>query len=105
MWNSITLDTPDKIHLMTTEDRRQDVRHFVNIPVDITVHDHFYHGWVKNLATGGVFVKTRGSFSVGEEISFYFLGENKFATVIWVEPQGIGVKFGHRGQYFESGNL
>jgi Tfp pilus assembly protein PilZ len=79
---------------MTTKERRQDVRAFVNIPVDITVQDRFYPGWVKNMATGGVFVKVKGSFSVGQDISFYFLGENQFATVIRVEPQGIGVKFG-----------
>ncbi len=80
---------------MTTKERRQDVRPSVtvNIPVDITVQDRFYPGWVKNMALDGVFVKTRGAFSVGQEISFYFLGENKFAKVIWVESKGIGVKF------------
>ena len=78
---------------MTSEDKRQGVRAFVNIPVDIVVQDHFYHGWVKNMDTGGVFIKVKWSLSVGQDISFYFLGENKFATVIRVEPQGIGVKF------------
>ena len=100
MWNSITLDTPDKIHLprerpvyLSTEERRQDVRASVNIPVDITVQDRFHHGWVKNMAPDGVFVKVRGSFYVGQDISFYFFGEAKIATVIWDDPKGIGVKF------------
>ncbi len=79
---------------MTTKEKRQDVRASVRIPVDIIVRDRFYNGWVKNMATGGVFVKTRGVFSVGEKISFYFLGENKSARVIRIESQGIAVRFG-----------
>ena len=43
---------------------------------------------------GGVFIKTSGTFSVGQDISFYFGKENMGGTIVWVHAQGIGVKFG-----------
>jgi Tfp pilus assembly protein PilZ len=49
---------------------------------------------IENLSKGGVFIKTSGTFSVGQEISLFFGKENMDGTIIRVEPQGIGVKFG-----------
>ncbi len=71
---------------MTTKEKREHARRPLNIPVDITVQDRFYHGRVKNISKDGAFIETTGVFSVGQEISF-----------IHVDPKGFGVKFGHRG--------
>jgi len=49
------------------------------------------------MAEGGVFVKIKGPFSVGQDVAFYFFREMKFAIVVWVKPNGIGLKFGHWG--------
>ncbi len=48
---------------------------------------------IKNISKGGVFTETKGTFSVGQDISFYFGKENIIGTIVRVEPQGIGVKF------------
>ena len=78
---------------MTTKEKREHARRPLNIPVDITVQDRFYHGRLKNITKGGVFIKTGGTFSVGQDVSFYFGKEIIIGTIIRVEPQGIGVKF------------
>jgi Tfp pilus assembly protein PilZ len=78
---------------MTTEEKRQYDRSSINIPVGITAKDRFYQGWIKNIALGGLFIKVSGSFSVGQDISFYFFEETKKAKIIWIGNQGIGVKF------------
>ncbi len=79
---------------MTTKDKRQHVRHAAHVSVDFSVQGRFYDGLITNISKGGVFIKTSGTFSVGQEISLFFGKENMDGTIIRVEPQGIGVKFG-----------
>ncbi len=78
---------------MTTKEKRERARSPVDIPVDFSVQGRFYDGVIKNISKGGVFIKTSGTFSVGQDISFYFGKENMDGTIVWVHPQGIGVKF------------
>jgi len=78
---------------MTGKEKRKYVRHQVSIPVDISFQGRFYHGWVKNISQTGAFIKVGGSFSVGQDISFYFLREIKIAKIVWVGQQEIAVKF------------
>jgi len=78
---------------MTTKERRKFARNSIDIPIDFTVQGRLYDGLIKNLSKAGVFIKTNGTFSVGQEISSYFGKENMDGTIIWVHPQGIGVKF------------
>ncbi len=87
---------------MITEERRQYVRSSVKIPVGVVTQDRFYQGWVKNMALGGLFIKVNGSFFVGQDISFYFFEETKKATIIWVDPKGIGVKYRGLSRHEES---
>ncbi len=79
---------------MTTKDKRQHVRHAAHVPVDFSVQGRFYDGLITNITKGGVFIKTSGTFLVGQDISFYFGKENMGGTIVWVHAQGIGVKFG-----------
>ncbi len=46
----------------------------------------FYDGLITNISKGGVFIKTSGTFSVGQDISFYFGKENMDGTIVWVHP-------------------
>ena len=78
---------------MTTKDKRQKVRHAAHVPVDFSVQGRFYDGVIRNISKGGAFIKTSGTFSVGQDISFYFGKENMDGTIVWIHPQGIGVKF------------
>ena len=79
---------------MTTKERREHDRSPVDIPVGFIVQGRYNDGLIENLSKGGVFIKTSGTFSVGQEISLFFGKENMDGTIIRVEPQGIGVKFG-----------
>ncbi len=93
---------------MTTKEKREHVRRIVDIPIQFIVRGCLYQGqiknmgkegWVKNIKTGGVFIETEMSFSVGQVISMtysspHFEEKNRIGTIIRVEPQGIGVKFG-----------
>jgi len=78
---------------MTSNEKRKHVRHKVSIPVDINFQGLFYHGWIKNISQTGAFIKMRGLFPIGQDISFYFLREIKIATIVWVGQQEIAVKF------------
>ena len=79
---------------MTAQDRREFVRRPVDIPVKLSVQGRFYDGLIKNISKGGVFIEAKGTFSVGQKISFCFGKETIIGTVIWVDPKGFGVKFG-----------
>ncbi|KKK46599.1 hypothetical protein LCGC14_3163630 [marine sediment metagenome] len=97
---------------MTTKEKRERVRRIVDIPIQFIVQGRLYQGqiknmgkegWVKNIKQGGVFIEIEMSFSVGQVISMtysspHFGEKNRIGTIIRVEPQGIGVKFGYSGQ-------
>ncbi len=94
---------------MTTKEKREHVRRILDIPIQFIVQSRLYQGqiknmgnegWVKKIKTGGVFIETEISFSVGQVISMtysspHFEEKNRIGTILRVEPQGIGVKFGH----------
>jgi Tfp pilus assembly protein PilZ len=96
---------------MTTKEKREHARRIVAIPIQFIVQGRLYQGqiknmgkegWVKNIKKGGVFIETEMSFSVGHVVSMtysspHFGEKNRIGTIIRVEPQGIGVKFGHWG--------
>ena len=72
--------------------------HVFYVTIGFIVQGRHNDGLIENLSKGGVFIKTSGTFSVGQEISLFFGKENMDGTIIRVEPQGIGVKFGYSGQ-------
>ncbi len=96
---------------MTTKEKRERVRRLADIAIQFIVQGRLYQGqiknmgnegWVKNKKKGGVFIETEMSFPVGQVISMtysspHFGEKNRIGTIIRVEPQGIGVKFGHSG--------
>ncbi len=96
---------------MTSNEKREHVRRIVDISIQFIVRGRLYQGqiknmgkegWVKNIKKGGVFIETEMSFSVGQVISMtysspHFGEKNRIGTIIRVEHQGIGVKFGHSG--------
>ncbi|MFQ5484909.1 MAG: PilZ domain-containing protein [Desulfobacterales bacterium] len=85
---------------MTAKDRREYFRIFTSRLVTFTVKGRTYRGVVGNAGDDGVFITTRGHFSVGQEISMTFESpifgnKGRSGTIIWVGSQekGIGVKF------------
>jgi Tfp pilus assembly protein PilZ len=60
--------------------------------------DHIFEGFLKNISSAGVFIKTQENFSAGQILTFEIpLKKNQKARVkgevVWSSPDGFGVKF------------
>jgi Tfp pilus assembly protein PilZ len=81
------------------EGDRKNIRISCMMSVDYADSERAFRDYIYDISTGGVFIKTRESFSLGEEIvlSMTFSAEgNAFkipAEVVRTAPDGIGVKF------------
>lgn len=86
---------------------RKDLRINCLISVDYSNSDRFFKDYIQDISSSGVFIKTRESFSIGEEIvlSMSLSGdENAFripAEVVRTSPEGIGVQFKIQSQVQE----
>ncbi|HDZ13428.1 hypothetical protein LCGC14_2880220 [marine sediment metagenome] len=94
---------------MTTKEKREFVRGLIDILAEFIVQGRLYQGQIKNInkgritireiIEGGVFIETEMSFSIGQNISMtyqspsFFGEENRIGKIVWISPQGIGVKF------------
>ena len=83
---------------MTTKERRRYVRAASLRFVEFVVEDRTCHGTIENKGDGGVFIKTKEHLPVGQDISMtyessIFIREKRIGKIIWIGPQGIGVKF------------
>ncbi len=94
---------------MTTKENREFVRSPVDIPAEFIVQGRLYQGQIKNINKGGwitirdvnkggVFIETEMSFLIGQNVSMTYqspsFGErNRIGKVVWISPEGIGVKF------------
>ncbi len=83
-------------------EKRQFQRTECLMPVNFEVKGQSYRDSLRNLSQGGAFIHTLCSFSLGEEISLELppqdSSERKVGQVIWIGPEGIGVKFKIPGQ-------
>jgi len=83
-------------------EKRQFQRTDCLVPVNFAVKGRSYRDSLKNLSQGGACIHTFRSFSVGEEISLELPaqdhGERVVGDVVWVGPEGIGLKFRIPGQ-------
>jgi Tfp pilus assembly protein PilZ len=83
-------------------EKRQFQRTDCLVPVNFAVKGRSYRDSLINLSQGGACIHTFRSFSVGEEISLELPpqdhGERVVGDVVWVRPEGIGVKFRIPGQ-------
>ena len=81
------------------EGDRKNVRISCLISVDYADSERIFKDYIEDISAGGVFIKTKESFSIGEEIvlSMSLSGEgNAFkipAQVVRKAPDGIGVRF------------
>lgn len=66
-------------------------------PVSFQVKGHHFEDTLRNISPGGGYLQTFRAFSVGEEISLELPpqdhGEKVVGDVVWVGPEGIGLKF------------
>jgi Tfp pilus assembly protein PilZ len=79
--------------------RREHLRAPCFIPVDYANQDRVFKGFIQDISAGGLFIKPRTSFSVGEEITLTFSPPNcqepiKIkGEIVRSNQLGIGVKF------------
>jgi Tfp pilus assembly protein PilZ len=79
--------------------RRQHFGKPLHMPVRYTNKDGLFSGVIQDISLGGVFILSRGTFSLGQSLSIAFSvpGIEKsiwiVGDVMRVTPEGIGVKF------------
>jgi uncharacterized protein (TIGR02266 family) len=92
---------------MKMDGDRKDLRINCLISVDYSDSDRFFKDYIHDISPGGVFIKTREPFSIGEEIVLSLSlsdQENGFripAEVVRTSEEGIGVKFKIQSQVQE----
>ncbi len=92
------------------QDRRGSDRVQIEIPVNYTHKNTFFHDYIKNISLGGTFIRTTTFLPVGTYFRFIIRLSGKKdelnlkAEVVWVRekeeivenrvlPQGMGIKF------------
>jgi len=84
---------------MAAKDKRKRVRHADSKIVDFVVGRRSHRGSTINMSGDGVFIKTEGRFSEGQDISIVFESARfekrgrETGKIVRVTPEGIGVKF------------
>jgi hypothetical protein len=88
-----------KAGLLKGKSRRQHFRKPLHVPVRYTNKAGSTSGLIQDISLGGVFITSRGAFSVGESVSVAFSPASIEKTV-WitgdvmrVTPAGVGVRF------------
>jgi len=65
--------------------------------ISYVVKGHSFRDALRNISESGGYLRTARRFSVGEEVSLELpprnQGENVVGDVVWVGPEGIGLKF------------
>jgi len=96
-----------QIEGMTLEGKRDHSRKSCLISVDYVVEGRAFTNYIQNLSSGGVFIETSESFSLGQEITMAFSFSNdhrpsKFTgEIVRIKKNGIGVKFKDLTKYQE----
>jgi uncharacterized protein (TIGR02266 family) len=97
----------DAVARLKKDGDRKDLRINCLISVDYSDSDRFFKDYIHDISSGGVFIKTREAFSIGEEIVLSLSlsdDENAFrvpAEVVRTSEEGIGVRFKIQSQVQE----
>ena len=79
--------------------RRQHFRKALHVPIHYNTKGNTLRGFIQNISLGGLFILSKGTFSVGQPVEIPFfplsIGETVwvFGDVVRVTEEGIGVKF------------
>ncbi len=92
---------------MKLEGKRRHYRKSCLISVDYVIKDHAFKNYIQDISSGGMFIETNESFSIGQEIimAFSFSSEHKSSKlsgeIVRITPNGIGIKFQDLTKYQE----
>ena len=80
---------------MTAKDKRERVRISISRGTSFVVKGHAYRSSIENTSSSGVFIKTEGRFSEGQDISMTIEspGEKRTGRIARIAHHGIGVEF------------
>ena len=79
--------------------RRNHPRKTCSMRITYFTKDWGFNDCIANISTGGVFIETDETFSVGEQMKLVFWPPNRKepikaeGQVVWSPPKGIGIKF------------
>jgi Tfp pilus assembly protein PilZ len=87
---------------MSAKNKREFERRTDSQIVDFVVEGRLYRGFTENMSRDGVFIRTAGRFSEGQDISMTiespkFDGEKRSGKIVRSSPRGIGVKLTRPG--------
>jgi hypothetical protein len=103
----IILDMPFKDRRILLQDleakhsqgRRRFARKPYFMPVDFATPDRAFSGYIQNISSGGVFIETRETLPVGQQVTLSFMRPKSRdyvkvgGEVVRKIPDGFGVKF------------
>ncbi len=80
---------------MTAKDKRERVRISISRVTSFVVKGRAYQSSIENTSGSGVFIKTEGRFSEGQDISMTIEspGEKRTGRIARIAHHGIGVEF------------
>jgi hypothetical protein len=103
----IILDMPFKDRRILLQDleakhsqgRRRFARKPYFMPVDFATPDRAFSGYIQNISSGGIFIETRETLPVGQQVTLSFMRPKSRdyvkvgGEVVRKIPDGFGVKF------------
>jgi hypothetical protein len=80
------------------EEKRTDIRHPCQKHAEVFIGARRFSGCIRNESKGGVFVETRGSFLLNDNVVVVYASPlgidlRRSGKIVKLEPGGIGVKF------------
>jgi hypothetical protein len=84
------------------DEKRKDIRYNCQKLADVFIGAHRIPGCIKNESKGGLFVETRGSFIMGDEVVVVYgspqgMDMKRSGKIVKIIPGGIGIKFNWPG--------
>ena len=82
-----------------TQGRRRFARKPYFVPVDFATPDRVFSGFIQNISSGGLFIETRETLPVGQQVTLSFMRPKSRdyvkvgGEVVREIPDGFGVKF------------
>lgn len=89
----------EQLESKSSKDRRKGKRKPFLALVDYATPERFFRDFIRNIGEGGVFIETRESFLVGDQIFMTFQVPGFHAPikiageVVWMNQDGLGIKF------------
>jgi hypothetical protein len=84
------------------DEKRKDIRYSCQKLADVYIGGHRFSGCIKDESKGGLFIETRGSFMMGDEVVVIYgspkgMSMKRSGKIVKIIPKGIGIKLNWPG--------